>query len=131
MKSGTETTVDVLRLEVDGRVIWQFHAFVPTGMQYATVLGTAQCLEDEEGDFALRLLFVHEAFRRQGMARAIMQAAIDLARQLTKGMIYLSCRRTNGPALALYRSLGFQNYEAQPQTSAEDCALCLYLIERR
>lgn len=60
-------------------------------------------------------MFVHENFRGQGLARQLMQAAVEhgLARQ---GLQFLQLEVTQGnaPGERLYQSLGFQAYGVEP-----------------
>jgi ribosomal-protein-alanine N-acetyltransferase len=51
-------------------------------------------------------LATHPSQRRQGYARALMQHVIAIARASNIRHILLEVRRSNGPALALYRALG-------------------------
>jgi ribosomal protein S18 acetylase RimI-like enzyme len=50
---------------------------------------------------------VDPAYRRRGIARELMSAAIDLADERRAYAIHLQVRRTNAAAQALYRELGF------------------------
>lgn len=45
--------------------------------------------------------------RRRGIARSLMSAAVEYARGHRVGHVYLEVRRSNAPAIALYRSFGF------------------------
>jgi len=47
------------------------------------------------------------AVRRQGYARALMHQVIAFAQARNVRMMMLEVRRSNGPAIELYRSLGF------------------------
>ena len=60
-------------------------------------------------------MFVHESVRGQGVGRALMQAALDAARQ-RPGVQTLQLELTEGnaPALALYTSCGFQAWGVEP-----------------
>jgi len=52
-------------------------------------------------------LAVHPAYRRRGIGRELMEAAIDLIRQRGGEVVTLQVRRANTAAQRLYRSLGF------------------------
>jgi ribosomal-protein-alanine N-acetyltransferase len=45
--------------------------------------------------------------RRRGIARALMNEALDYARRVGAVRVLLEVRRSNAPAIALYQSLGF------------------------
>lgn len=52
---------------------------------------------------------VHPAYRRRGIARALAEQALDLARRRRKiHHVWLHVRADNQPAIDLYRSLGFR-----------------------
>lgn len=53
-------------------------------------------------------LFVAEAARKHGVAKALMQAAEDLGRNLGMGALELSTAINNLTAQSLYESLGWQ-----------------------
>jgi ribosomal protein S18 acetylase RimI-like enzyme len=50
---------------------------------------------------------VHPAYRRRGIARELVEAAIELVRQQGGEVVTLQVRRANRAAQTLYRSLGF------------------------
>lgn len=54
---------------------------------------------------------VQSAYRRQGIARALVQAALDHARQRHAKRILLNVRPHNPGAMKLYADLGFQTVE--------------------
>ncbi len=58
---------------------------------------------------------VAEKFRRRGLARQLMQAAIDEARTRNARWIILNVRPWNTGARALYEALGFQAVETEMQ----------------
>jgi ribosomal protein S18 acetylase RimI-like enzyme len=72
----------------------------------------------------LLTLFVPPAQRRQGHARALLQAAIPLARAAGCPSLTLEVRASNAPAQALYQQLGFtivgrrQGYYTAPPEDA-------------
>lgn len=61
------------------------------------------CLED---------LFVEEAGRGSGMGRALVEAAMERARERGCARMDLDANEANEPALALYRSVGFDSWSA-------------------
>lgn len=57
-------------------------------------------------------VIVDESFRKQGVGRALLQAAVDYARnELKASSIYLTSNPSRIAARALYRSEGFEEYE--------------------
>ena len=55
----------------------------------------------------LENLAVAPSFRRQGIARALLQAGLQAAEQAGATQLLLEVRVSNTPAIALYRSCGF------------------------
>jgi ribosomal-protein-alanine N-acetyltransferase len=53
-------------------------------------------------------LAVRPEYRRRGLARRLMRTMLALGRRAGIGTFFLEVRSTNGEALALYRSLGFE-----------------------
>jgi ribosomal protein S18 acetylase RimI-like enzyme len=56
-------------------------------------------------------LFVMEQYRQQGVAKALMKAAADFARESGAVRVALSTQISNGAAQALYESLGYSKDE--------------------
>jgi ribosomal-protein-alanine N-acetyltransferase len=69
------------------------------------VLGWVAVRGDEPAD--LTRVAVHPDARRQGLGRALVTAAVDLARMNGADRMLLELAATNGPAVQLYRSAGF------------------------
>lgn len=59
-------------------------------------------------------LAVHPQRRRQGIARALLTAALAQAREQHAKMAWLEVRPSNTAALALYQSFGFQEVGRRP-----------------
>ena len=59
------------------------------------------------GEAALNTLVVHPALRRQGAAKALLQAAFAKAAGLGAKEIFLEVRESNHSAVCLYQKLGF------------------------
>ena len=53
-------------------------------------------------------VFVHQAFREEGVGTALSQLAMDWASEMGFEQTYLTTELSNFPALALFRKLGFQ-----------------------
>ena len=73
-----------------------------------TQLYPALCSVDLVDYFVLYDLFVVEAARRQGIARALMNAASDWAKAQGAARLDLETARDNYPGQALYRDLGYE-----------------------
>jgi ribosomal protein S18 acetylase RimI-like enzyme len=65
-------------------------------------------------DAYLEELYVVPARRGQGLGRALMLAAIDLARERGAGDMHLGTSEDDVAARRLYESLGFDNHEHGP-----------------
>jgi ribosomal protein S18 acetylase RimI-like enzyme len=59
-------------------------------------------------------LMVHRAHRRRGIARSLMNMALDLALRSSRTLLLLDVR-TGDPAEGLYRSLGFVKFGEVPR----------------
>ena len=73
-----------------------------------TQLYPALCSVDLVDYFVLYDLYVIEAARRQGIARALMNAASDWAKAQGADRLDLETARDNAPGQALYRDLGYE-----------------------
>jgi len=56
----------------------------------------------------LRNLAIHPSHQRRGLARALLEAGIRSLHQSGARRIFLEVRSSNQPALAFYRSAGFE-----------------------
>lgn len=54
-------------------------------------------------------LAVQSGYRRQGIARRLLQELVDYARQSARLFIFLEVRPSNVQAKALYRAMGFEH----------------------
>ena len=70
-------------------------------------------------DCYLEELYVAPDRRGEGMGRALMEAAIDLARERGAWDMHLGTSEDDRAARALYESLGFINREGGPDGPAE------------
>jgi ribosomal-protein-alanine acetyltransferase len=60
------------------------------------------------GEAEVMTLAVDPAARRRGLGRALMAALVEAARQAGQAAVGLTVAQDAAPALALYRSLGFE-----------------------
>jgi ribosomal protein S18 acetylase RimI-like enzyme len=63
-------------------------------------------------------VYVEPSFRRQGHGRAILAAAIELARETGKRSLRLYVKETNDAAIAMYRSAGFVTISLEKSQSS-------------
>lgn len=66
-----------------------------------------------DGGFEVIKMTVSEAARGTGLGRDLMQACIERARALGAPRLYLETNSALGPALGLYRTMGFTDLPAQ------------------
>jgi len=66
-----------------------------------------------DGGFEVVKMTVSEAARGTGLGRDLMQACIDRARALGAPRLYLETNSSLGPALGLYRAMGFVDLSKQ------------------
>jgi ribosomal protein S18 acetylase RimI-like enzyme len=64
-------------------------------------------------DCLLEDLYVDEAVRRHGLGEALVNAAVERARERGCHRIELDANEANAPAMALYERLGFSSYVEQ------------------
>lgn len=61
-----------------------------------------------QGEMEIHNVATHPAFRRQGVARKLLQHALDRARKRRLDRAFLEVRVGNQEAIALYRAFGFR-----------------------
>ncbi len=66
------------------------------------------CLWEIGHEIHITNLASHPRYRRRGVARALLTAVLDRARQTGVELAFLEVRPTNSEALALYESFGFR-----------------------
>lgn len=67
----------------------------------------------DDGGFEVIKMTVSEAARGTGLGRRLMQACIDRARSKGAPRLYLETNASLGPALGLYRTMGFRDMPTQ------------------
>lgn len=82
-------------------------------------------LWDVAGEGEIANVAVHPRFWRQGVARALMQTALEQAARLSMTRVMLETRASNQAAQCLYRSLGFVEEGRRPRyySNGEDAIL--------
>ena len=69
----------------------------------------------EAEDCCLEDLYVRDEVRGEGLGRALAESALERARERGCARIELDVNEANPPALALYRSLGFESRPARAE----------------
>ena len=83
-------------------------------------VGSQTCLDETD----MMNIAVSPAFRRQGVARRLIEALVSALREKGSKMLTLEVRASNAPAIRLYDSLGFaqvglrKNYYHNPKEDA-------------
>lgn len=83
-------------------------------------VGSQTCLDETD----MMNIAVSPASRRQGVARALIEALVSALREHGSKQLTLEVRASNGPARQLYESLGFlqvglrKNYYRNPKEDA-------------
>lgn len=83
-------------------------------------IGSQTCLDETD----MMNIAVSPASRRQGVARALIEALVSALREGGSKQLTLEVRASNGPARQLYESLGFlqvglrKNYYRNPKEDA-------------
>jgi ribosomal protein S18 acetylase RimI-like enzyme len=73
-------------------------------------------------------LAVHPKFRRKGIARHLMEAGIDFAKEKGAKRISLEVRAENAPARALYNGLDFHQVDSVTKMTTNDPASATLLV---
>ena len=68
----------------------------------------------------IRRMYVREDFRRRGIARALFETAIGLARELGYAQLLLESPRSWAGAHALYHALGFETVAMYPESEVPE-----------
>ena len=75
-------------------------------------------------------VFVQPAWRGQGVSRALMDALLAAADQ-TVEHVTLTVAAGNGPAQALYESVGFRTYGVEPRAYKTETGYCAAVLMAR
>ena len=67
------------------------------------------------GEGQITNVATHESYRRRGLSRAVMQAMLAHARELSLFEVTLEVRESNAAAIALYEGLGFAVVGKRPR----------------
>lgn len=84
------------------------------------VVGCVALIRMDDGGYEVAKMTVVEEMRGTGLGRALMQACLDEGARLGARRLYLETNSSLGPALGLYRAMGFKDL-APSQTPYARC----------
>lgn len=83
------------------------HVFM--ALQDGEAVGCAALLKMDDGGYEVAKMTVSETLRGSGLGRMLMQRCIDAGAELGATRLYLETNSSLGPALGLYRAMGFRD----------------------
>jgi putative acetyltransferase len=92
-------------------------------------IGCVALIPMADGGLEVAKMTVTEAARGTGLGRQLMQACIDAAKAAGAPRLYLETNSSLGPALGLYRAMGFTDLEPAMRPPSE-YARCDVWMER-
>ena len=93
------------------------------------VIGCVALIAMADGGYEVAKMTVTEAARGTGLGRLLMQACIDKAQADGAPRLYLETNSSLGPALGLYRAMGFVDLDPAMRPPS-DYARCDVWMER-
>ena len=78
-------------------------------LQDGEPVGCAALLKMADGGYEVAKMTVSETLRGSGLGRLLMQRCIDAGAELGATRLYLETNSSLGPALGLYRAMGFRD----------------------
>jgi GNAT superfamily N-acetyltransferase len=78
-------------------------------------VGCVALIPMEDGGYEVAKMTVAETLRGSGLGRMLMQRCIDAAAELGAHRLYLETNSSLGPALGLYRAMGFTDIGPPPR----------------
>lgn len=97
--------------------------------QGGETIGCVALIAMADGGYEVAKMTVSEAARGTGLGRLLMQACIDKALTCGAPRLYLETNSSLGPALGLYRAMGFVDLDPAMRP-ASDYARCDVWMER-
>ena len=76
-------------------------------------VGCAALLKMDDGGYEVAKMTVSETLRGSGLGRLLMQRCIDAGAEMGATRLYLETNSSLGPALGLYRAMGFVDLPPQ------------------
>ena len=86
-------------VEAGGRIFMAF--------KDGEAVGCAALIPMDDGGYEVAKMTVKETLRGSGLGRMLMQSCIDVGAELGAPRLYLETNSSLGPALGLYRAMGF------------------------
>ena len=83
-------------------------------LQDGRAVGCVALIKMADGGYEVAKMTVAEEVRGTGLGRQLMQACIDAGRALGAPRLYLETNSSLGPALGLYRAMGFKDLAPTP-----------------
>ena len=80
-------------------------------------VGTVALIDHGPTEFELAKMAVSPDYRGRGIGKILMQACIASARAAGKQQIFLESNTGLGPAISLYRSVGFEEVPLDPDSN--------------
>ena len=77
-------------------------------------VGCVALLKMDDGGYEVAKMTVSEGLRGSGLGRMLMQHCIEAGAERGATRLYLETSSRLGPALSLYRAMGFQDLEPTP-----------------
>ena len=78
-------------------------------LQDGEPVGCAALLKMSDGGYEVAKMTVSESLRGSGLGRRLMQRCIDAGAEMGASRLYLETNSGLGPALGLYRAMGFHD----------------------
>lgn len=78
-------------------------------MKDGAAVGCAALMRMPDGGYEVAKMTVSEDLRGSGLGRMLMQRCIDVGAELGAPRLYLETNSSLGPALGLYRAMGFKD----------------------
>lgn len=72
-------------------------------------VGCVALMKMDDGGYEVAKMTVSETLRGSGLGRLLMQRCIDAGAELGATRLYLETNSSLGPALSLYRAMGFRD----------------------
>lgn len=97
----------------DSNFYFIYSAEQVAGFLKVNKVGAQTDLKDDKS-LEIERFYIRKAFLRQGLGKALMDFACELAKQANKEYVWLGVWENNFPALHFYKSMGFKQIGAHP-----------------